>query len=158
MDQLDREIEETRRRRDDAKRLFDQLEIEVKVLERAAKLRPAGRAMASAAPSGAPADEASPVRRGGKPAGTISMAWRRVLAQTIGVPEYVPLAEFQKMAEVEGIGATLASVRDRLRAFEALGYVVGDTQSGYRVTPAAVEKFSLVANEKPAPSADSAGS
>ena len=137
MDQLDREIEDKRRRRDEAKRLYEQLELEVTVLEHAAKLRPMIQITANVPPSPPSA------RRGGKPAGSISMAWRRVLAYLYLMDEPTKPDDFLTIATGFGIETSIGSVRDRLRVFEQHGYIKGDMQNGFVVTDAARERLGL---------------
>lgn len=137
MDELDREIEGARRRRDDTKRLLEQLEIEVRILERAASLRPA---------AGKEQDTEPSPRRGGKPPGAIGMAWRKVLAaidanDALEVPLYAEA--FFAEAVRQGMQTSLASVRERLKFFESQGYVSGNQLMGYTVTEHAREKLGL---------------
>ncbi|RNJ51334.1 hypothetical protein [Methylocystis hirsuta] len=135
MDQLDREIEAKRRQRDEAKRAFDQLELEVRTLEYAASLRP------TAPFSKATVAYSEPPRRGGKPHGSIAMGWRRVLAD-LADARHFPEA-FREAAQRRGANVSLQSVKDRLRSFEGYGYVEGDAERGYLVTQMAVDKFDL---------------
>lgn len=144
MDKLDQEIEEARRRRDEAKRLFEQLETEVRILERAASLRPS---VGQPQPHGAAVHRAiTVVRKGGKPPGAISMAWRKVLAaidasDVLEIPS--PPEIYFEEATRQGLDTSLASVRDRLKFFESQGYVSGNQLTGYRVTAHAREKLGL---------------
>lgn len=134
MDELDREIEGARRRRDEARRLLEQLETEVRILERAASLRPA---------VSVGQDTETPTRKGGKPPGAISMAWRKVLATLNALEVHLSPEVYFEEATRQGLETSIASVRDRLKFFESQGYVSGNQLMGYRVTAHAREKLGL---------------
>jgi hypothetical protein len=154
MDKLDLEIEEAQRERDKYKALFDQHEMRLQTLKYAASLRPIS--MQNQKNDLLREHQKNSSRRSGKPPGSISMAWRKVLAQMLEINRPMKYDEIQKMADLFDIKIGLPSVRDRMRIFEQKGYVTGDAADGYSVAQKAIEKFYLI-NTNAAPDAEAPG-
>ena len=145
MDLLASEIETKKAEIAALKSRLHLLEIELAAFVRAAELRPASQPENPASLSYASKVllDQSPVRRGGKPPGSISMDWRKVLGD-IYAREFTFL-DFSESASARGIGTSDSNLRDRLRYFIANGFVVENKMTGhFMVTPEAGERFGLI--------------
>ena len=139
MDDLDREIDAARQRVAQAKATLSEAVIKLEALELAASLRPSQHTKSSPIPTAS----APTVKRGGKPPGSISMAWRKALATLPPATGYHSVDEFAAAAKAVGIETSIPSVRDRLKVFAEYKYLEGDFDLGMRVTEHAVEKLGL---------------
>jgi hypothetical protein len=147
-DALDHAIESKRAElaEHDGKR--ERIVIELKALELAASLRPHSHSRATIEPP-KPAQrvfnvtsgsEALAVRRGGKPKGAISPAWRSVLARLYdrGPKAY---HDFLAAAQTLEITTNPSAVRDRVRALAEMGFLSGNPSEGFIVTEEAATRF-----------------
>jgi uncharacterized coiled-coil protein SlyX len=138
MDKLERAIAEKRRELEQLQEIVarqqrqaELLAAELRAMESASHLRPLA--------ANGTADE---TRRGRQP-GAISAKWKEVLLKIFlleGVTTYEAIVD---LARGSGIAAELASVRERVRRFQELGFVDGSPATGFRVTAAAIERFDL---------------
>lgn len=87
-------------------------------------------------------------RSRGRQPGAISTEWRSVLETLWEASERSSYADIHALAELHGIKAALASVRDRVRNFVESGFLDGDADSGFSVTQAAADRFGFAAKAK----------
>jgi hypothetical protein len=126
--------------------------IELESLKRAALARPAGGAQAAegrAVPATPKSKTASRrangggKKRGGRQAGDISHEWRKALALMHRFGERQSYSDIQGIAEMVGIKSQLPNVRERVRTMVENGLMKGDSDSGFSVTTAALNRFEL---------------
>lgn len=158
MDKLDTEIAAKKDSVARMKRQIETAEIELRVLEYAASLRPASlenqeighvaRSMAHALPDSG--------HRGGRQPGSISRKWREVLALWVAHDQ-----NGNKWLDMDGIhllqrpflGLAPSSTRERIRQYADVGHVE-ELDGKYRVSQTAIEKFSLLDLRKEKPQTD----
>lgn len=144
-----REAEALRKKADAAQAKAEQAEQEARILQRAAELRPRADGRPSSIVS-IPAEAliqlppSEPVR-GGRQPGSISMRWRRVLAD---------LAEDKNnpfdinglilVARRRGVELEDRSARERIRRYLEQGFLVEAGPGRFQVTDAAIERFKLL--------------
>ena len=159
MDELDREIDNLKKRLLKWKKAIAAGEVELASLEKAAKLRPSANAVRRPADADdsfyvesgvfAPADAQS-VKAGRRP-GSISAEWREVLEILYNVGGAHSYAQIHDTARRTGrIDAKeIASTRDRVRSFAANNFMTGNAEVGFTVTEDAAERFGFKRNSAP---------
>lgn len=83
-----------------------------------------------------------PTRRGRQP-GAISMEWREVLAIMASHGEPYTYGQITDIANRIGLSLDIASVRDRVRSFMGLGFLIRISEDGFIVTEDAINRFGL---------------
>jgi hypothetical protein len=152
MDDLDDEIREKQKQREEIRRQLESLDQEIRLLSRAASLRPA-RARRPAEPPVGFVGFLPAKKRLGKPAGAISMPWRAVLRGIYATDRKVSVEDLLERAQSARIQTKIANVSARARDFVARGYLEGSISDGFVVTEKAASRFGFVKkNEPPADS------
>lgn len=144
MDQLDKEIVAKRKELDDLKRKSEICEFELRMLEKAAKLRPALPAQTASVE--APAQDGT--RRGGRQPGSISVKWREALLAWA--------KDGNKPLDIDGIylltrpilGLTHASVRERIRQYQSQSIIEVAADGKFTVSDWAIKRFENGGNHK----------
>jgi hypothetical protein len=150
MDRLDTEIVEKLREVASLRKQLEALELEVKVLKRAAQLRPSGGASDGFIVNGLdgenrrPADVKTDVRKFGRQPGAISMPWRGVLKDIYDSGNHgVNLAGLVLLANRRGIELLERSAKETTKRYVENGFL-DETRSGeFVVTEAAISRFDL---------------
>lgn len=107
-----------------------------------------------------PGELRSPVverRAGGRQPGAITRQWQEVLKRLYGHGRLHYEVFHATYAEVADAPITLSGVRDRVRKLVGMGWVSGDTSSGFEVTEAAASRYGFKMNEGPAEAGPSGG-
>ena len=122
--------------------------IELEALKRAALARPVAGAPVEARVSAPPkpkphSSRANGKSRGGRQAGDISHEWRKALALLHRYGKRASYVDIQGVAGMVGIKSKLPNVRERVRTMVENGLMKGDSDSGFTVTVAAVNRFDL---------------
>jgi|TARA_R100000322_G_scaffold22153_16_gene15016 hypothetical protein len=157
-DPLDREIAEKKARYQQLKSELDTVAVELRVLERAASLRPARPIRETSVnrkkptPAVKKARGGSGKRHSGRQPGSISESWQSVLRGMYRRgSKKASYEEIHAITERNGMGIGIASTRDRVRNMVKTGLLSGNASRGFAVTEEAIHRFGLdKGNEAPA--------
>jgi len=118
------------------------LAIELEALKQAARARPI-RTRISESNNGyvKPPSAKKRGRKGGRQAGDISQAWRRVLGAIWLNRQLVTYTDVQKIAAENGTNTKMPNIRERVRSMIENGLMGGDATKGFHVTPEAAARF-----------------
>lgn len=144
-----REAEALRKKAEAAQVKAEQAEHEARILQKAAELRPRlGGASIITSPSEAVVGLVAPqleASRGGRQPGSISLKWRRVLADLAG--------DNNKPFDIDGLILVAKrrdleledrSARERIRRYVEQGFLVEAGPGRFQVTDTAIERFNLL--------------
>lgn len=88
----------------------------------------------------------APARRGRR-TGSISKEWRSVLEALYIFGGRHSYDDVHNAAEMVNLIVSKGAARDRVRHFVKLGFMDGDTETGFEVTDSAAKKFGFAAKE-----------
>jgi hypothetical protein len=114
-------------------------QIKVDALRLAASARPIATAETSIGIGTKPKSAAK-----GKPQGAISKVWRDVFHSLFQGSDAFSYGIISKIytATTDSV-VTMAAIRDRVRRFVEQGFLVGNPETGFTLTPLAISKFGL---------------
>ena len=158
MDALDQEITRLRTEKERLATRLKEIDMELPVLDRAAKLRPAQYVRSDQKTDSTTSIVAVVKSVGGRKKGDISKVWRTILLEMYKLRKPQSYQDISDVAEFMGTSVQLNSVRERIRGLIASEYITGTVESGFTVTENAVKRFGFIKeNDRPEGRSDASG-
>ena len=158
MDALDHEITRLRSERERLAARLKEIDVELPVLDRAAKLRPVQYVRRNQKTDSTTLTGAVVKSVGGRKKGDISKVWRTILREIYGLQKPQTYQDISDIAKIMGTPVQLTSVRERVRGLISSEYIAGTVESGFTVTENAVRRFGFTKeNDRPEGRSDTSG-